>query len=114
MKTNQLPPELVEKMVDSVINGFVLEKTSYRIGEKCAQIAVEYADELVKSKDHELSVERYKTSVMNEAYEKAKQQRDELLEALREIIRLKDESQISWMMSNIEESKKLINKIDGK
>lgn len=102
MKT-QLPPELVEKIhkvlkeSDDVI--YYDQISNKWIANECAQIAVEYADE-------QYAKELYR-------FMKLRKQRDELLEALREIIRLKDESQISWMMSNIEESKKLINKIDG-
>lgn len=91
---NQLPPELVEKMVDSVINGFVLEKTSYRIGEQCAQIAVEYSHEVTVALSY---------SVTN-----LSKQRDELLDFVREVMETTSDK------IRYDKAKQLINKIYGK
>lgn len=106
--------EKYEKLGVSNFNG----ETCVDLSEKCAQIAVEYSDELVKSKDHELSVERYKTSVMNEAYEKAKQQRDELFEALKTVRICSNYKEVKAKHGNCDNwvniIDELINKIDGK
>lgn len=84
-ETKQPPKELVEKYKVYLLGIESLVTEDCPEAEQCAQIAVQHAEEIQKAKDHELSIERYKTQIMNEAYEKAKEENQELKELIEAI-----------------------------
>lgn len=94
MKTQQLPPELADEFYNALPQWVNKEDA-----EKCAQIAVRYADEQ----------NAYIVHTFTESIEELRKQRDELLDALKS---MKEQNMLSHAGDEIVDE--LINKIDGK